>query len=306
MKRKPLFFSLPIFIFLTFTGINSRAQTLSQRLWKMIEPCKNEVESEEEFDAQGKSDYGHFIDDAKNGYVHVEGGWPTCGCECSSTAAAFKNAKGEYALLARERWNCSWTHKISADKPVSSLLPEGFGAASFIPDYKNEGRESESIFYLDVEIPQFGTDTRVSIHLIPFGLGMKNDKILGLEYSEEGASNRRALGQISYLARNMESELTPKNIIEGNKAAIPAHDQKIIENMIGEGHGKFQNLSQLQTELLKLSRAYELYCLIKHSTITLGWDVQKGRFFVKSAGDPPAKMDFITFLKEGIYWDMVC
>ncbi|MDH5599053.1 MAG: hypothetical protein OEY34_08010, partial [Cyclobacteriaceae bacterium] len=75
-----------------------KTESLSDRLWAFVDGCYGAI-YDEEYEDNG---FSERVDDAKNGYVHISGSWPTCGCSCSSTAGAYKNEKGEYILLKNE------------------------------------------------------------------------------------------------------------------------------------------------------------------------------------------------------------
>lgn len=165
--RTTLFFLIAIF--LSTAGFAQK--TLSQQLWDQVQDCYNHFE---DMDDDGKPDYDG-IDDSRNGYLKISGSWPTCGCGCATTVAAFKDNAGKYTFLKKSESNCNWEHIISSNRPMEEILPEGFGIKSFITNEEIPSVEN-AIFYYDMEIPQFGTDTKISIYLIPFGLVMKSKK----------------------------------------------------------------------------------------------------------------------------------
>jgi len=52
-----------------------------------------------------------------------------------------------------------------------------------IPNLKDTSTK-EAVFYLDVAIPRHGTDTQVTLKIIPFGMHIKSDSLLIYNFSE--------------------------------------------------------------------------------------------------------------------------
>lgn len=289
-----------IFLFLIPIMIFGQAKkTLKEKLWERVKPCFSMFE---DMDDDGTLDFDQ-IDDARNGYLQISGEWPTCGCSCSSTVGAFKNSRGEYTFLQSDAVVCDWERRISSNRPIEDLLPEGFGIHAFtsgpIEDHLNG-----SAFFLDVEIPQKGTDTKVKLELIPFGLSVKGDQIIGFEYKQQ--QPYKSFRGIRKIAANVEKEATIDHILNGDFEKISVADQQLIQNQIDiEGIG-FNSQSELRDALIMLENIYEIYNQLKTKELTLGWNRMESRFFIKRKGKPVEKESFINFLLKNPYWDVMC
>ncbi|MBN1638701.1 MAG: hypothetical protein JW866_07030, partial [Ignavibacteriales bacterium] len=160
--------------FLTIIVYGQQSKNLSEQMWERVQPCYSMFE---DYDEDGKIDYDELIDDSKNGYLKISGSYPTCGCSCTHTVGAYKGNDGKYTFVEEEEWTCSWTKTISSNKDLSEIFPNNFGINTFIPRAENTIDNNVALFYLDIEIPRVGTDTEVSIKVIPFGLYVENDGI---------------------------------------------------------------------------------------------------------------------------------
>lgn len=106
------------------------------------------------------------IKDVRNAYVRVAGVYPTCGCHCEATAAAFKTAAGEYRVLAYEEWGCSWASAL-AGKDWEKVLPENW-REEFAPGFGNY--DGDAIFSVKARLPRSGTSLELSLVLLPLGM----------------------------------------------------------------------------------------------------------------------------------------
>ena len=84
-----------LFMIMSFAANSYAQKTLSQQLWDQVQACYSNFE---DMDEDGKPDFT-AVDDSRNGYLQISGDWPTCGCGCTSTVAAFKNHSGKYTFL---------------------------------------------------------------------------------------------------------------------------------------------------------------------------------------------------------------
>lgn len=144
---------------LPFVEIAS-AESLKHRLLKATDRCRQQfVETESLRDA--KQDI-----DGRNGYVRVYGTYPTCGCYCSSTAAAFKTAKGDYRFLSYHEGSCDWSSALEGpDRDV--VLPTNL-RAQFAPQLSRY--KGPAVYFVNAKIPHHGTNLELSLELLPLGI----------------------------------------------------------------------------------------------------------------------------------------
>ncbi len=296
MKKLVLFilFLLPIICY------TQTKNSLSKILWDRVNRCYSLFVDE---DGDGKPEFNK-IDDSKNGYLQISGSWPTCGCSCTSTVGAYKNNIGEYVLLQSEQFVCNWENKISSNKELKDILPESFGIKDFIKEPINE-KIDHPIFFVNFIIPRIGTDTRIKIELIPFGLKPDGDELICFEYKEEkGYSNCRSMYRIKDIASNVHDEKTLEYILNGNFDDISQDDKKIILETIGDDDSRFKSKEELQQTLIFLKKVYDIYIKIENTELILGWDKQK--FFIKEKMGKPEKISFRKFLIKNKYWSPMC
>lgn len=290
-----------LFVFLiTLKSLYSQnSDNLKTLLWSKVQNCYSMAEEPVE-------DYFNIVDDSQNGYLHIEGGWPTCGCNCAHTVGAFTNADGTYTILEREFWECDFVNVIKSNRNIEDVLPENFGITTFIPNAKIRFKKN-ALLYLDIEIPRHGTDTKVIIKLIPFGLMTKGYNCLSYGYQEyDDFRNCKSVSGIKSICNKISSEKVIEYLLNADYEKIDEADMSVIQEHIGEDFSRFESIEEL-TKYLKLFKiAYDLYSSIKHQAVILSWDVQKSRFYIKQNLAPPPKMSFIQFLKTQTYWSPMC
>lgn len=288
-----LFLLIPVFSF---------AQTqnsLSEILWSRVTSCYSMFE---DMDDDGVPDFSE-IDDSKNGYLQISGGWPTCGCSCTSTVGAYKNSTGDYTLLQSDEMNCDWARKVSSNKEMSTILPDGFGINSFASLPIVEKSDSP-LFFIDFEIPHVGTDTKVKIELIPFGLFPEGEQIICFEYKQE--ETQKSLRGISNIAKNLTDDNTINHLLNGDFNKINSSDNKLIINEIGTDNSRFVSMQEIQKYVKKLKQIYDVYTILDTNELTLGWNRIESRFYIKEKGKKLSKTSFKEFLVENVYWGWLC
>jgi hypothetical protein len=267
---------------------------LSKQLWNIVH-CYETVKN-----AGGEPS---IIDDSKNGYIQVSGSWPTCGCGCSSTVGAYKKINGDYVFLIADESYCDSQESFSSDRPFDSIMPNNFGIQTFIENFKSHEDDTLAIFYLKVNIPQKGTETIVSINLVPFGLNQKNQGILSYEISQNRFSNYNY--EIINFVSNLKNETTLDLIMTGDYSKISKNDFKELQSCIGEDHN-FLTIDQIRAYFKKLYYCYKLYESLRFINITFDFDRTSGHFYIKSTSGKPEKYDFKTFLIKNKYWSPSC
>lgn len=176
-------FQTTLLLILSYTINNSQQTPLSDQLWDRVETCNSMLE---DFDEDGKTDYDELIDDSKNGYLKISGSYPTCGCSCTFTTAAFKNSKKEYIFLDKKEWSCEWKYEINSSSNITDLLP--LQLESKLSEYDAEVNHKNAYFYYNIEIPQYGTDTKLQVKVIPIGIEMasQSGSAFTTNYQESG------------------------------------------------------------------------------------------------------------------------
>ncbi|MEW6527098.1 MAG: hypothetical protein AB1444_10565 [Spirochaetota bacterium] len=299
---KWMFLLLIVLTFIPVSGAGQAKKSLSQMLWERAKKCYSNFVDE---NGDGKPD-GNVIDDSKNGYLQISGSWPECGCSCTSTVGAYVNSAGEYIFLQSDSYKCSWEKKISSNKNLNDLMPKDFGIHTFISQ-PVQGKINYPVFFLNFEIPRYGTDTKVTIELVPFGLRPDGNGLLCFEYREkEGAKNCTSLYRIADIARSMKDPATLDHIMKGNFNKISAKDKNAVMDAIGNDESRFKSQNDLQKALNELWNIYTLYQSLESTEVVLGWSKQDGRFSIKSKKGKPAKMSFKDFLINNRFWSPMC
>lgn len=271
---------------------------LKKRMWQKANTCYAALE---DLDGDGATDYDFFTEDISNGYLTISGWWPTCGCGCFTTVGAYKNRNGEYTLLEQEYWKCSWIRRLSSDRDLLDVLPEGFGIDAFIPDLKTDDNIRYARFYIEAQIPQVGTDTELILKTIPFGIYIENKDLLVYSISELHSENDTTnKSGVNYLNEILNLDIDYNLIPDGKLSDI----DEIIANNISKVSGKSED--ELRIHLTALKQVYNIYSQIEHKTIILGWDKKKGRFYIKEKGKRPQKISFPEFLRNSEFWSGIC
>jgi hypothetical protein len=280
-------------------GFGQKQETLSDILWNRVNSCYSMFE---DMNDDGVPDFNK-IDDSKNGYLKISGSWPTCGCSCSSTVGAYKNIEGEFIFLQSDMVLCSWERRIHSNKELEDILPESFGINNFALeqiDWKND----YSMFYLDVEIPRIGTDTKVKLELIPFGLLPQGLNPICFEYKQ--VKPYKSLYGIKDVAKEMSDKKTIDYILNGSFDKISTVDNKLILKEIGNDDSRFKSIEEMREYLLHLKKVYDIYSKLKTNELILGWNRNESRFYIKSEGEKLQQISFIDFLIDNRYWDWMC
>jgi hypothetical protein len=153
-------------------------------------------------------------------------------------------------------------------------------------DWKND----YSIFYLEVEIPRIGTDTKVRLELIPFGLLPQGENLVCFEYKQE--KPYKSLNGIRDLAKEMSDENTIDYLLNGSFDKILSLDNQLISKEIGTDDSRFKSIEEMREYLLRLKSVYDLYCTLKTNELILGWNRNESRFFIKGEGARLSQMSF--------------
>ncbi len=292
---------LYLFLLFVVTVTSAQNEKLEAQLWSKVKLCSSAITEDTE---NGTVAYEELIDDAKNGYLKISGSFPTCGCNCNHTIGAYKDAFGAYVFLEKEQWGCDWSHSIKSNKKLEQLFPKNLKALFFSSQLK-EKATANAYFYIDIEIPQIGTDTEVSIKVIPLGLSSESVGHATFNYSQEDSPTRTSYYEIIQVVHRSKNEHTLNAILNGDFEAIGATDKTIMEQLM-KSNSDIDSFAHFQTQALELKKIYDEYLQIKHPTIVLRWNRQKATFEVKEKGIAPAKLSFKEFLLNTLKWGYVC
>jgi hypothetical protein len=217
---------------------------------------------------------------------------------------AYKDIKGVYTFLQTDTWSCEQTESFNASRPMELVLPENFGLQMFIPGYTNSGKSERAVFYLKVEIPRYGTDTKVSLELVPFGINMISSNPIVYEFNTHDANFRYT--SISNMVQELKNTETLDYLLKGSYESIHSTDKTIVKEIIGDDFGDFESMNEITEYLKEMHRAFELYLKITTRDMVLSWDKTKSRFYVKEKKTKVPPVSFLEFITNCNYWGPAC
>lgn len=285
---------------------------LREHLLSRVKTCRSMPGNAAPEDADARLE---VIDDVANGYVQVRAEWPPCGCDCKVTAAAFKSSDGSYTIVHMEDWGCSWTRRLASYPPLHVIFPEDLTIAAFIPSLGGETGGGAAAgataggtawFYLDAELPRIGTDVKLTIRTIPFGMRIESKGLLAYGYAEaEGASNCTMLFRIRDIAEHLD-DAGLEAVTAGRLESLAPESREVVQSAIGDDASRFRSIEDLSGHLNRLRRIYDLYCRIEHEWVVLAWEREKATFYIRDRGPAVPPVTFREFLFRGPYWSPEC
>ncbi|MCP4443063.1 MAG: hypothetical protein GY810_29505 [Aureispira sp.] len=283
----------------------AEAQVMSKMLWKSVDQCYQEAK-QGAIDAEAPEEVANVAQyDAKNGYLTVSGSWPTCGCGCEATAAAFKDSKGKYTIMKYEYWDCTANRfGLFSSEKLKDVMPKGFGYTSFTTDNKTVETKGNSFFYLYADIPQKGTDLKIELKQFPVGLYAKSEDILAYN-----TNNAKGLYQETYILENIIERINKDEelnlILKGDFEELSAPLLAVIQKNIGPKEA-FKTKNELIKAFELLQDYYRTYNQLKYTKMTLGWNRKAARFYIKSRDTSPEKKTFLVYLKSTPFFNPGC
>ncbi|HRK53624.1 MAG TPA: hypothetical protein PK185_06895 [Cyclobacteriaceae bacterium] len=289
-----------LLIYLCSNSFGQSNNTLSAQLWERVNDCYSMFE---DMNDDGIVD-GEITDDSKNGFLQISGSWPTCGCDCTNIVGAYRGKDGTYTFLEQETWGCSWIKRISSNRNLDEVFPDDL-AKAFASEF--DEKTVMACFFLSVDIPRIGTDTKLVLGVIPFGMSIQSNSIISFEYTEkESYSNCKSLYEIKSIARKIQNTETLDYIVNNKFNEISKHDIAIVNEAIGDDDSRFKSKDELVKSIQDIKRTYELYMLIEHESLTLGWNRDRSKFYIKERGAKPKVMTFMEFLMANRFWSPAC
>ena len=232
-----------------------------------------------------------FVMDPKNGYAHVSGGYPTCGCPCSATAAYFNSKKGQ-VWLSYETEGCNYDNKFSSNKDLWTVLPKNISESFGL----NTEKKEKPHFYLEPTIPQNGTNTVVEIKPIPIGINMDCKSNICLEIG-----SLKKVSAFSMYSGLMKS-LTENGIL-GKSMTMETELPENVTKILKDNNRKKEDLVKYVNDY---HRRYTLFKDLKTNKLTLKWNRKEGKFEVLKAHKFEAPKDFKSFQKIVLEWQPLC
>jgi len=284
------------------TMMVASAGPVSDGLRTTIAICKAE---HDRWSADGRSPQVYVLEPG-NGFAQIAGRYPTCGCSCSATGAAFRVADGSYRFLGREEWDCEstrgltgedWGRVLPADLR-SKLLPKaGMGKAP-------------AVAFLDTTLPQKGTDTTLRLAMLPIGMEMSCPGRICDRMSPSDATTRDLQSPASVLDRLIKAGMPAedlKTLGRNGPASLSALGQAIAVEVISkddQDRDREEQLLKLQAYLSIALKRWEWVRQLAWSELALRWNREKGVFEVDQARSKPSELKtFLDYLQvvEG-FW----
>jgi len=299
--KKTLFFAL--LSFLTFSSANGQRMSVEDALWDEVGGRPGDM-LEDEASRQ-------ITDDAANGYLQIASTQEGCGCYYETTAAAYRQVNDDYTILKADWDACAWKKTLSTNTDLFEMLPEDFGLHTFLPKSKEtEYQITSAVFYLEAEIPRKGTDTKIDLSYIPFGIHMTpEDHVLSYGYeqlSEHGGSNFLYSGALQTMLRKITDQNTLECILEHSIESIVSEDKELVQKLYGKGK-TYAGIEELAAQIRQLKTIYEIAKDVEYKSIILGWDRDEARFYIKEKikNDAP-DMSFLEFVQQLPFLVAIC
>lgn len=284
------------FIF-PFIGFSQTKTDLSSLLWQNVESCYSNFEDNTDQISDVK-----IIDDSKNGYLSISGSFPTCGCYCSESVGAYKDNEGNYTILQSSFSSCDWTKTTTSNKALTEILPDNFGVKSFTSQ-DLDSQFNHPIFFIEVTIPQKGTDTKISLQLVPFGMYLDEENSVCYGYSESSTENKSFYNLIN-IVNAFNDKNTLDCILKEDFNSISKLDFDTIEKLIKNKN--FVSKAEITNQLKELKKIYDAYLQIEHTELILGWNRESAKFYIKEKGEKQSFISFKEFLLKNQYWTAMC
>lgn len=275
---------------------------LKEQLWARIQSISDYTDSNS---IGGIKDLITVIDDTNNGYLKVSGEFPPCGCLTSETVAAFKDINGNYTFLEEETNACNWRYSILSNKKIATILPTDFSIDNFIPNLKQDTTK-QALFFLNFNIPRYGTVTKVILEFIPLGMTIKSDTPLVYHISEYAKNTTlKELKNMHQLVLKLSDEGIDL-ISQCNNKNLSTKDLNTL-NQYQKNHTK-NSLELFRNHLNHLKKMYDLYRQIEYKSILLKWDKTTAKFHSIEKEKLVKKMSFHQFVRSSLlkYWSANC
>lgn len=240
-------------------------------------------------------------DSSKNGYLHISNG--LC-CKQERTVAAYKNTQNKYAIISQYHNDCDNSHEIVSNMDPRKILPKK------LLTIISKNQSPYASFYLSLNLPKKGTDTKVYIKQIPLGLLVKSQNAITISISTQ-RSQQKELQAIKKIAQKIKDKQTITHLLNKDYKSIDNTDLKIIDETIlayktTVVNPTINNKDDLCVALKELNQIYKTQLQNKYKSFILKWDRKKTKFLIKHETLLPKNeqsKSFIDFLKDSQYFD---
>jgi hypothetical protein len=255
------------------------------------------------------------IDDIANGYFFIKYAIAGCGCTCNNTLGAYKRASGDYVILSNEYGECNYSNGIRANIPLAEFLPDSFGLQTFYQDTVGQVNNAyPALFYIDVSIPRRGTETILTLKLLP--MGIKNFCEGGLCYTiqqNETFTNMDYFGDYMDLVKNLADVNSLKYLKNGQVKKLKPEDKKNLDaamSLSEERNGEMSRMGsydEVKKSFQYFYYVYGWYKKLAYTILVMDWDAEKGKFYIKEKKGKPTPQTFLQFLSNyDNYWHIMC
>jgi hypothetical protein len=255
-----------------------------------IAPCKDLLTTEETLDADT------YVFEPANGYAEVRGVYPTCGCECEATAAAYRCTDGSYRYLSREAWSCDYRRGLTGSD-WGRVLPNDL-RAQLLPGLPSG--EATGVVVLDAVLPRKGTTTTLQVRLIPIGLDQPCPGRVCDRTAPQQAKVTYMGGGGELVNRMIQAEVSQadlKALARGGPSAVSKAGQARTASLDSKGIGEAE-LAEAQAYLVKALKQWSWVKQVTMSEVVLQWDRDKAVFTVDKEKSTPAPWGtFLDYLR---------
>ncbi|WP_196886335.1 hypothetical protein [Aureivirga sp. CE67] len=277
-----------LLIFFTTICFSQNKNEIKNILESEIAKCSSMFET--------KSDMTAYNLDLKNNFIHTDGSWPNCGCNCDVTAKVFTNSENKHFVIKKERWSCENSYSTN----LKELLPENFD----INIFSKKVSKLKNTFYLNVEIPVEGNEIVAQLSLIPFGTNYNTDEEITFHYEENEKST--ILEEIQTLVNIFDDVNTLDYIQTENFDLISSSDMNLINHFTSKNENTICSRKMLSEYVNDLKEIYDVYSNLENNKIVLSWNRKTSKFNIIDEMNTIKKQDFNTFIKELKFWIPKC
>ena len=262
------------FLFLIYLNgcfiVNSQTKTLSEQLWKHANTCY------ENFDEETKPET--IIDDSKNGYLHIAGTYPTCGCYCESTVGAYKKDNNEYTFLSYSKDLCYFSKKVSSNQPLNEIVSEKLSIKTFLKPSYSPQKDSIASYILTPKIPQKGTVTTFTLEQIPFGIYEPSSNIMVFEQASN--ISKTNYFHLKDLVLQIENNNFFENLAKKEYQKINSKEMDVLTNYIHTNE-YYKTIEEMSSVLAEKYNTYLIYKNLEYDTLIMDWNKKTGKFYIK-------------------------
>jgi hypothetical protein len=111
--------------------------------------------------------------------------------------------------------------------------------------------------------------------------------------------------QLFKFVQEVKSNETLMLILAQRSKDMDKEDLRLLNAIIKENDGTY-TMTDFEMELKNLYYTYKAFRKLYYTTIVLKWDKETSHFVIKEKGGTVPDVDFLTFLKSGVWYTPVC